>query len=105
MSLTDAHLQSLYAKKVLSEKINVRKLEKLVQSELAGTASAATSVKTEEPNVTQRLISGLSEELQKMLGTKVSIDYSDSKGKISIHFYSDDELTQIVDRLREGCQK
>lgn len=105
LSLTDAHLQSLYAKKVLSEKINVRKLEKLVQSELAGAGSPLATVKETEPNVTQRLISGLSEELQKMLGTKVSIDYSDSKGKISIHFYSDDELTQLVDRLREGCQK
>lgn len=104
LSLTDPHLQSLFAKKVLSEKIPVRKLEKLVQSEMAGNSSVAAP-KTEEPNVTQRLISGLSEELQKMLGTKVSIDYSDSKGKISIHFYSDDELTQIVDRLREGCQK
>lgn len=102
LSLTDTHQQSLYAKKVISEKLSVRKLEKMVQDELSGAHKEVE--KPLDQNVTQRLISGLSEELQKMLGTKVSIDYSNSKGKISIHFYSDDELTQIVDRLREGCQ-
>ncbi len=102
LSLNDAAKQLSFAKKVLSEKIPVRKLEKLVQQSLAGKAPEKSE--EAEQTVTQRLMSGLGDELQKLLGTKVTIDYSQSKGKISIHFYSDDELTQIVDRLKEGCQ-
>ena len=57
-----------------------------------------------DENVTKRLINGLSDELQKLLGTKVSIEYNSGKGKISINFYSDEELTSFVDKLKEGCQ-
>lgn len=103
LALPDQKKQLEFAKAVIKEKIAVRKLEKMVQAVVKG-----ESPKEEDEgfntNVTQRLISGLSEELQKMLGTKVNIDYANSKGKISIHFYSDDELTTLVDRLKEGCQ-
>lgn len=104
LSLPDSKKQIEFAKKVVGEKIAVRKLEKLVQSVIKGVEEAEEESNDLGSNVTQRLISGLSEELQKMLGTKVNIDYSNSKGKISIHFYSDDELTNLVDRLKEGWQ-
>lgn len=103
LSLPDAKKQSEMAKKVLKEKIPVRKLEKMVQAIVKGKEEEEAPAAFDS-NVTQRLISGLSDELQKMLGTKVNIDYSNSKGKISIHFYSDDELTNMVDRLKEGWQ-
>lgn len=105
LSLNDPQKQIALAKKVIEEKVAVRKLEKLVHEELAGGKKEGKEEKSFDQNVTQRLIAGLSDELQKMLSTKVTIDYSQSKGKISIHFYSDDELTHIVDRLKEGCQK
>ncbi|MNL38719.1 putative chromosome-partitioning protein ParB [compost metagenome] len=105
LGLPDAKKQLEMAKKVINEKMPVRKLEKMIQLIAKGQEEAALSdVKSFDSNVTQRLISGLSEELQKILGTKVNIDYSGSKGKISIHFYSDDELTNMVDRLKEGWQ-
>ena len=104
LALPVAADQIKWAKKVRDEQLTVRKLEKFVQGTLI-----PTPVKTEtlgkESNVTQRLISGLSEEVQKLFGTKVTIDYSDSKGKISVHFYSDEELSQIIEKMREGCQK
>lgn len=104
LSLTDSKKQIELAKKVVNERISVRKLEKLVAEAQAPSPSLeATSAM--EQNVTQRLISGLCDELQKILGTKVNIDYANSKGKIAVHFYSDDELTQIVDRLKQGWQK
>ncbi len=104
LSLPEAKKQIELAKKVLSEKLAVRKLEKIVQAHLKGDAEEQGSASPLQSNVTQRLISGLGEELQKILGTKVSIDYAQSRGKISIHFYSDDELTHLVDRLKEGWQ-
>lgn len=103
LSLPEPKKQIEFAKKVIAEKIAVRKLEKMVQSAIKG-AEAEEEPKAFDSNVTQRLISGLGEELQKMLGTKVTIDYSNSKGKISIHFYSDDELSNLVERLKEGWQ-
>ncbi len=104
LSLNDAQKQTVLAKRVIAEKIAVRKLEKMVHAEIAQPGSTLSPAPS-ELSVTERLIDGLGDELQKLMGTKVNIDYSNSKGKISIHFYSDDELTQIVDRLKEGCQK
>jgi ParB family chromosome partitioning protein len=103
LALPSASDQVKWAKKVRDENITVRKLEKSIQEVLVPVKKESAA--SLDSNVTQRLISGLSDELQKMLGTKVSIDYSNSKGKISIHFYSDEELSQIIDRMRDGCQK
>lgn len=103
LSLPDSKKQSELAKKIIKEKIAVRKLEKMVQAIVKGQTEEVPS-SSFDSNVTQRLIDGLGDELQKILGTKVNIDYSNSKGKISIHFYSDDELTNLVDRLKKGWQ-
>lgn len=103
LSLQDPKKQIELAKKVLNEKMSVRKLEKLV-ADAQNPRHDKEEEASAEQSVTQRLISGLSDELQKMLGTKVNIDYANSKGKIAVHFYSDDELTQIVDRLKQGWQ-
>ncbi|RYZ85583.1 MAG: ParB/RepB/Spo0J family partition protein, partial [Proteobacteria bacterium] len=103
LSMNDPKKQVELAKKVIQDKLSVRKLEKMiVDAQTTRPSQDATS--NIEHNVTQRLISGLSDELQKILGTKVNIDYANSKGKISVHFYSDDELTQFVDRLKQGWQ-
>jgi len=103
LSLPDPKKQLELAKKVISDKLSVRKLEKLV-ADAQNPSSSPERESAIEQNVTQRLISGLCDELQKILGTKVNIDYANSKGKIAVHFYSDDELTQIVDRLKQGWQ-
>ena len=100
LTFSDADHIIKFAKRVHQEKMSVRQLEKLVQNLKSNTTSESRA-KAVEQNVTQGLIKGLSEELHKCLGTKVNIDYANSKGKISIYFYSDDELTQIIDRLKE----
>jgi len=102
LSLTNSQEQLKWAKKVRDESLTVRQLEKSVQALTKPATKAKTPLNSD---MTQRLIAGLSEEMQKLLGTKVVIDYADKKGKISIHFYSDDELTQIIERMRDGCQK
>lgn len=106
MSVEGLSAQIDVAKQVVAEKLSVRATEKLVakvksakRQAAAGTASAINV------NVSQRLVEGLSTELQKLLGTKVIIDYADSKGKLSINFYSDDQLTQIVEKLRAAWEK
>ncbi|PIS11397.1 MAG: chromosome partitioning protein, partial [Bdellovibrio sp. CG10_big_fil_rev_8_21_14_0_10_47_8] len=105
LSIADQKTQIDLAKKIVRQKMSVRQLEKMAAAAVSGGHKEDENVVAPESNVTQRLISGLAEELQKIMGTKVSIDYHQSKGKIAVHFYSDEELTQIVDRLKDGYGK
>ncbi len=41
----------------------------------------------------------LSEDLKRSLGTKVDIHRQGRRGRITIHFYSDEELERLLDRL------
>lgn len=100
LALSSPADQMKWAKAVAEDNLSVRQLEKMV-AKANNTGSQKASTTNDIGNVTQRLIAGLSEELQKSLGTKVSIDYNNSHGKISIHFYSDEELTGLVERLKK----
>jgi ParB family chromosome partitioning protein len=55
----------------------------------------------EKINISDKLVNRIAQELQKLLGTKVAIDYHNQKGKVSIHFYSDDELSGLVEKLKK----
>lgn len=103
LSVDDGDLQKRLALQVQKEGLTVRKLEKLIKKD--GTEEVKDEKSLHQEAVSQRLIGGLTEELQKLLGTKVSIDYSEGKGKLSIQFYTDDQLTSVIDRIRAGCQK
>ena len=61
-----------------------------------GKAKEADSVSREENPELQLL----QEELQRVLGTKVRLDYREGKGKIEIEYYSDEELERILDLMR-----
>lgn len=100
LALPSPSQQKEFAKLTLKEKLSVRKLEKRVQNELIPKPVASSATVVDE-NVMARLIIGISEELQKILGTKVAIDYSKGAGKIAIQFYSDEEFSQMVERLKK----
>lgn len=103
LGIDDPKKQIAIAKQIVAEKLSVRATEKLV-AKAKGEARGAENEKPQS-KVSQGLIDSLSSELQKLIGTKVSIDYAQSKGKLSIHFYSDDQLTQVVEKLREAWEK
>lgn len=100
LGIDDFKKQLELAKMSRDQKISVRKLELLAKKK----SESVDEKHGVDMNVTNRLMLGLSDELQKLLGTKVNIDYNNSKGKISISFYSDEELSQIIDKIKEGCQ-
>lgn len=104
LGLDNQQTQIAIARQVVNEKLSVRATEKLVAKAKIEQRSS-TQPKSFDVNVSQRLIDGLSAELQKLIGTKVAIDYADSKGKLAIHFYSDDQLTHIVEKLRKAWEK
>lgn len=101
LGLPDPKKQIELAKQCQREQLSVRKLEKLV----AQTLSPKEPEKTAAPGSSktmEQLVQAVSEELQRALGTKVTIDYNQGKGRINLSFYSDEELNRLVDRLKES---
>jgi ParB family transcriptional regulator, chromosome partitioning protein len=99
LSMPNTAEQLTVAKEVVTKKLSVRATEKLVAQKLL----PAKLLEIGEPNSDegiQRIVSRVGEDLQKFLGTKVQIDYKEQKGKLTLHFYSDEELNRLVDKLK-----
>ena len=100
LSVKDPLEQINLARMAVNKKLTVRAIEKLIQQK----ANKSQDKAMDDLDVSKRLMKGLSEELQKVMGTKVTIDYNGGKGKVSVHFYSDEELNQFVDQIRDSWQ-
>ncbi|MGE3680511.1 MAG: ParB/RepB/Spo0J family partition protein [Bdellovibrionales bacterium] len=98
LSVSEGRLQEDLAIKARNESLSVRALEKLIAK--ARNPLSSTSAPVEDPRV--QAARALGEELQKLIGSKVVLDYDKGKGRIVIHFYSDLELNQIADTLRDS---
>lgn len=106
LSLPDPRKQIELAKRVINEKLAVRKLEKVVTEALSAPVAPERPIAvTPGGSTMNQLVSALGDELQKMIGTKVQIDYDSGKGKISISYYSNEELNEIVDKLKAGYKR
>jgi len=101
LSVTDLKVQQDLAQRAKGESLSVRALEKLVSKIKIGPASA----RGPEDSVRAKAAQAVAEELQKLLGSKVSLDYDGGKGRLVVHFYSDSELNQLVDTLRDSWRK
>ncbi len=95
LSLPDKKDQIEMALRVKAENLSVRALEKLIQQK-----KRPEKVKTEHEPSKSAQLPHLKEELQKLLGSRVDIEYQSGKGKIKLYFYSDEQLNNIIDRLR-----
>lgn len=102
LSIADSSVQEKLAHKAKEESLSVRALEKLVAKKKDPEANPAMS---EDDELRLMLAKDLGDELQKLVGSKVVLDYDRGKGKISIQFYSDDELNEISERLRKAWQQ
>lgn len=99
LGLDEKNRISVLAKKASEQQLSVRALEKevaLIKNQNKNMAPVAS--------VMNRAIVNVAEDLQKILGTKVVIDYKDGKGKLSITFYSDEELNSIIEKVKTGCR-
>lgn len=107
LGLDDSALQKKIGFQVLKKKLTVRETERLVAKAKKGGLAVETSQqdKIDELDISTKLVDGLSQELQKILGTRVAIDYKSGKGRVKINFYSDAELDNIVDKLRDAWKK
>jgi ParB family transcriptional regulator, chromosome partitioning protein len=96
LSLENLEQQRELAKEIIHRGLSVRAVEK----EVAALKKPASQDGLEEESVSERLAEMMAEDLQKIYGTRVKIDYVEGKGKIVIQFYSDEGLTAIVDKMK-----
>ena len=80
----------------LKKALSVRQLERLVKGEAA--QKPVQSKKRREASE-QTYLDSLADDLKRSLGTKVDIRKRGKIGSIVIHFYSDEELDRLLERL------
>lgn len=80
---------------ILSQELNVRQTEELVRR-LSGIRPPKTKVKPIDPQIQE-----IEERLRDRLGTKVSLRPGGKGGTITIHYYSDEELNNLIHDLLE----
>ncbi len=90
-SIGDYTAQILLAKKIAKDKLTVRDLEKEVEAILGKKKKAKTAKLPSEE------LQDFVADLQRKLGTKVSVIGNDKKGRIYIDYYSQDDLDRIYD--------
>ncbi len=102
LSLTDKAKQIGLAKKAYEKSLSVRAIETEIKTSLnsASAGKSAGAIAGFNIDIASKLASELADQLQKSLGTKVEINYNAGRGKVEISFYSDDQLTQIYEKLK-----
>jgi len=93
LSESDKDAQEALFQKMLSGGVSVREAEARVSSP-KGKSSGSKSSGSKDPNIAAH-----EKRLREILGTKVGIQEKKGKGKISIEFYSKEELLDLLDRL------
>ena len=97
LALESKDAQAEAAVKVFDEKLSVRETERLVKELLN-----PVQKKEEKPkNQAEELVyKNLEEKIKQIIGSKVAINRkTDTKGKIEIEYYSQEELERIVELL------
>ncbi len=93
VAVTDYPVQLMLAKKIAKDKLTVRDLEKEVDSILG------KGKKKKTPKLPSEELQDFISELQRKLGTKVTVIGNDKKGRIYIDYYSQDDLDRIYDAV------
>lgn len=88
-----AQLSALHT--ILTQDLNVRRTEELVRK-LSGEKPPTLPIKTIDPQIQE-----IEERLRTRFGTKVNLHPSGKGGTITIHYYSEEELTSLIDHLLE----
>jgi ParB family chromosome partitioning protein len=93
LGLPTPQAQSAALQMIIKHELNVRKTEELVQK-LIGQRPQSEPKRPPQPDV-----SFLEERLRQRLGTRVSLHPRKIGGTLVIHYYSDEELDQLILRI------
>jgi len=92
LAVKDLTVQKHLADIIIGKALSVRETEKYIQE----LAKKKKNTKDEKPDYNP-FYREIQESLQKLFGTKVSISKGAKKGKIEIEYYSDEELSRILE--------
>lgn len=81
---------------ILHQDLNVRQTEELIRK-LGGQKPPAVPAKEVDPNVKE-----IEDRLCERLGTRVTLKHSKKGGTVTIHYYSEEELSGLLNRLIPG---
>ncbi len=95
----DLEAMRLALKKVIGERLSVRQTEELVRR-LRAAPPSPKATRTVSPETR-----ALEQEFARALGTKVSLARSKKGGRLTIHFYSEEELQKLYEILVQGGQR
>ncbi len=94
LGLTEArHIEKVY-RMILHRGLSVRQVEAVVKRRLRTKPKRSKTVTRIDPEVGR-----IEEDLMRKLGTRVKIISHGGHGKIEIEFYSNDDLTRILDAI------
>jgi len=93
LALTSTQAQLAVLETILKFDYSVRQTEELVRK-YGGERRKKTEKVVPEPE-----ISALEERIRNQIGMRVNLDHHGNKGKIIIHYYSNEELNQFIDRF------
>lgn len=94
MGLEQTEAQEAALKTVLKQGLNVRQTEKLVRRLLGVDREEQKPARKVSPETR-----ALETSFREALGTKVSLTRGDKGGRVVIHFYSDEELDALYERI------
>jgi ParB family transcriptional regulator, chromosome partitioning protein len=98
LSIEDEETQNSFFKQIIERNLSVRALEALI-SEGKGSGPAKGSKGTKGITAKEAHVRKMEDKLRKLLGTKVEIRHSGSKGKIEISYYSLEDFERIIERF------
>lgn len=78
---------------ILAQQLNVRQAEELVRK-MSGIKPPSLPMVDRDPNIQE-----LEERLSEKLGTRVSLHHRKKGGTLTIHYYSDEELNSLIEKL------
>jgi ParB family chromosome partitioning protein len=93
LALPTAQAQSAAMQTIINHDLNVRQAEELVRK-----LSGQKLPRPTRPGLPPEL-SAIEERMREHLGTKVSLTRKRKGGTVIIHYYSDEELDSLVDRI------
>ena len=100
LGLVDKAAMLKLARETSAKQWSVRALEGEIKNR-ARAKDTESQDKLGSMDVASKLAQELAEQIQKKLGTKTEIAYKAGKGQVILHFYSDDQLTQIYEKLNK----
>jgi ParB family chromosome partitioning protein len=81
------------ARQVAKKGLSVRQVERLVAGNLPH------GKKAKQPGSEDAELRRIGDRLRQALGTKIAINYRRGKGKLTVHFYSDEDLNRVVELI------